>query len=304
MKFLGVIAFLFLMLALALASYFLWLNLPVGETNSGEYLQNLDYGTPGQSQFYQNMRYRGSEISYFIEGLCSDKKRQDSVGAFDYLEENTVLRFTQVENAEDSEILILCSEIEPKAEEAGHFVAGEGGPSAVVNATQFNVIFTGRVSLFREDLCDKPQVALHEILHSLGFDHNNNSQSIMFPVTNCKQTLDEEIISEINSLYGTPEFSDLVVEKVSASKTGAYLDFEVVVSNYGLKDSLDSKLELIVSGKTVKEFSLDIVEIGTKKILSVQNVKISRSAESVRFLVNSEEDELSKENNWADVVLG
>ena len=42
--------------------------------------------------------------------------------AFKILEEKTVLKFNEVDYAENSQILILCSEIEPTAEEEGHFI--------------------------------------------------------------------------------------------------------------------------------------------------------------------------------------
>ena len=155
----------------------------------------------------------------------------------------------------------------------------------------------GKISLYRPENCDKPQVAMHELLHALGFDHNNNEKSIMYPLTSCNQELDQDIISEINYLYADPSYADLLIEDLQANKSGRYLGFEIIVSNVGLLDSEDSKLVVYAENEIIKEFDLNELRIGTRKILTVSNIRVPRDFEFLKFEVVSDEIELSKENN-------
>jgi len=301
MRMLGV---LFLILSfgfLGFGVYLLWLNLPGDPVEFQEYSADIPSFEGNNSQFYSNMRYRDKVISYSIEDVCNVKKREDAAEAFSILSESTVLRFFLDE--ENSEIRILCSDLAPEPKERGHFVAGEGGPSEVINASLFNVILSGKVSLFRTDKCEEPQIAMHEILHALGFDHNNNPGSIMNPVTNCNQEVDSYIIEEINDLYSKPSLPDLIIEKTSADKIGRYLDFEIIVSNIGLKDSKNASLVVKADSSEVKEFSLGIIEIGTKRILTVENVRVPRKFDKIVFSVVSDEPEFSKDNNEVEISV-
>src|SRR3989344_6683226 len=131
-----------------------------------------NYIISNSSQFYSNMRYKDSNISYFIEDDCSDEKRSEVLSAFAEISAKTILTFYQ--SSEKHEIKIYCSEISPTPQEEGHFVAGEGGPSEILNTTLYAVILSGKISLYRDDECKQPKIAPHEILHALGFDHNSN----------------------------------------------------------------------------------------------------------------------------------
>jgi len=291
---------LLLFVMLGIGAYIFWNNLPGEQVQFNSYNINYVPESSHGGQFYPNMRYREKRISYTIEDACGEKKREDVLKAFELLDEKTVLSFYP---SASGEIRIFCSEIAPEPAERGHFVAGEGGPSQVINTSLYSVIFSGKVSLYRADSCDNPQVATHEILHALGFDHNGNKESIMFPTTGCNQILDQYIIDKINSLYSADTLPDLAIEKVDANATGRYLNFEIVVINLGLMDSKDSNLKLYTNSEEIKEFDLQSIEIGTRKVLTVQNVKIPANAQKVNFIVESSEKELSKENNDAEVQV-
>ncbi len=303
MKIIEVIVLLLLFFVLGFGTYILWLNLPGKSVEYQPYATDYSGMEGNGIQFYPNMRYKDRVISYYIEPSCSDKKKLDVEESFSFLSVNTILRFTHG-LSNDAEIKVLCSNIAPTAQEAGHFVAGEGGPSEVINASVYSVILSGKVSLYRDDKCGEPKVALHEILHALGFDHNyTSSKSIMYPTTQCDQTIDKYIIDKINSLYSVDSKTDLAIEKVNANKTGRYLSFEIVVINIGLKDALDSTLNVIADGENVKDFNLGKIDIGTKKVLTVQNIKIPSNSEKIRFEIKNTQDEVSFDNNVVEVGL-
>jgi hypothetical protein len=299
MKFLDFVIVILLFALLATGVYLLWLNFPVEPTEFDEYVANLSLELPNESvQFYSNMRYADGEISYFISKNCSTKKTNDFIDAVVFLEHETVLDFYP---SDKPDILVTCSNIALSADEAGHFVAGEGGPSVIINATNYAVILLGKIALYRPESCDSPQVATHELLHALGFDHNNNKNSIMFPVTSCDQTFDRGIVNEINRLYGVPSAADLVVENVKANKTRRYLNFDIVVANYGLKSVADSNLRVESGGKLIREFDLGDLDLGAKKTLTITNLKVPSDAEEFSFIVETDEEEISKTNNVARI---
>ena len=253
-------------------------------------------------QFYPNMRYKDKIIGYKIEDVCDGAKKQDAIDAFDILSQESVLKF--YENTRNPEIVILCSNIAPSAEEKDHFVAGEGGPSKIINTTVYSVILLGKVSLYKVDKCDQPKVAVHEILHALGFDHNKNPKSIMYPVTDCSQTIDQEIINDISRLYAAPSLPDLIIEKAEANRTSRYVDFQVVISNLGLKDSEHATLEVYAGDTLIKEFNdLNDLSIGRGRIISVTNLFLTGDIGNINFVVKTNEEELSKANNIAEVSI-
>jgi len=294
------------------AGFYLWINLPIGEqvelkqTNSmnGSAANGLadtrEYVS--STQFYPNMRYRDRKISYLIEANCTQKKQKDIEYALALLSSRTFLTFTSTK--ENPELRYLCSNIAPDPEEEGHFVAGEGGPSEIINTSAYAVIFTGKVSLYRPEICEEPKIVLHETLHALGFDHSSNPDSIMYPVTSCKQIVDQYIIDEINNLYKVDSAPDLSIEKVNASTKGRYLDFSIVVVNIGLKDTNSALLSVFANGDKVKDFDLQKIEIGSKKSLSVQNLRIP-SAEKITIQVQSNDpsSEITLNNNKVELAL-
>lgn len=297
--------------ALGIGLYALWINLP-GEavsykpfsagTQTPEGLGNMSVS--GEIvQFYPNMRYRDRNISYRLESTCTQKKWENIQKAFNVISERTALSFYS--SRESPEIRVLCSEVSPASEEKGHFIAGEGGPSEVINTSKFAVIFTGKIALYRDERCDEPKIAIHEIFHALGFDHYNNSRSILYPVTGCDQEIDAEIISDINSLYSFDSLPDLMIESIYANKTGRFLNFDINITNVGLMDSKGAELKVYVNDNKVANFSVGALEIGMKKLLFVQNIRVPSDSENIVFSVDSADDEeITMKNNRAEITLG
>ncbi|MBS3090934.1 matrixin family metalloprotease [Candidatus Pacearchaeota archaeon] len=305
MKLGDVILLIVLVAGLGVGLYFFFYYLPIGTPiEYKEFRANINnYANISltSQQFYPNMRYRNKQISYSIERRCDQEREADMEKAFSVLSAETSLEFYPSNT--NPEIIILCSEIAPTPEEKDHFVAGEGGPSEIINTSILSVIMLGKISLYRADDCNEPKVALHELLHALGFDHNNNPGSIMYPVTNCKQEIDQSIIDDLNRLYGILSLPDLVIDKIDANKTSKYINFEISIANLGLKDSSGSKLELYSGDEIVKEFDLGGIELGRKKILTVSNLFLGGNSNNLKFVVVTSESEISKENNVADISV-
>ncbi len=301
---------LLLLLAMLGASlYYLYINLPAEEIkytfgdkniNNNGVIENLVYDS--SQQFYKNMRYKSNRISYKIESACDEKKAESIKDAFSILESKTILEFYP---SDTPDIRILCSDIAPEAGQKNHFVAGEGGPSEILNTSLYSVILEGKISLFRDENCRDTKIAVHELLHALGFDHNNNPKSILYPTLNCEQTIDEDIISNINKLYTPASAPDLKIVYVNATKSGKYLNFYIEVINQGLQDASGVSLSIYSNDELATDYDLDEIDIGVKKILSVENLKISRSSEEISFVVdeNNLVSEIFENNNRVELRL-
>jgi hypothetical protein len=268
---------------------------------SSNFSSNVGISEKGE-QFYPNMRFPDKIISYRLESTCPQKRWVDVERAFAIISERTVLKFYN--SRDNPEIKILCSRIAPMPGQEGHFIAGEGGPTEIINTTNFAVILGGNISLYREEQCDEPKIAIHEILHALGFDHHNDSSSIMNPVTGCNQEIDQYIIDDINTLYKMDSLPDLIIDSIKANRTGRYLNFEINISNQGLRESKGANLEIYTLDRKIGNFSVGDLDIGTRKMLFVQNEKLAGDSSKIIFLISSkDEGELSLDNNRAEISL-
>ena len=248
-------------------------------------------------QFYDNMRYPSKDISYNIQG-CPLKKKDDMERSFEIIENLTVLNFYPVTS--DEEISVTCDE---KARFEGDlFIAGEGGPTKITQSENFNVIHKGGILLIRESKCENPNVGIHELLHALGFDHSDNPNNILYPISKCSQEIGQDTIDMINWLYSFPSLPDLMLENVSATMEGRYLDLNLTVRNAGLNDAPEAKIEVYADGKLVQEINFDLLDIGNGRRITMNNIFIlQKSINELRFLIKADFEELEKENN--EVIL-
>lgn len=301
----GIILLVVLVGALAVSSYLLYLNLP-GEPQEFTFIddesdENVVYGT--SQQFYENMRFPDKKITYNFKDECSGEKIVNAGEAFSVLEEKTILKFEKTSN--NPQIIIFCSDISPEPEEKGYFIAGEGGPTEVINTTLYGAILSGKLSLFRDETCNKPHIATHEILHVLGFEHNNNPESILYPTLDCDQEIDSYIIEDINNLYSVEGKADFKIINVNAVKSGRYLSFDIEIINRGLSNAENLVLSVYADGEFVKDFEMDAVGIGIKKTLHVENLAISRFADEVSFVLDEQNiiPEIFEDNNEIELIL-
>jgi len=307
-------SFIFILFVVVLLVFYWFIPFGTIEFNVAPNNYNFSLNASGTEnmQFYKNMRYPDSEISYKIYD-CPLQKENDMLEAFEIISSNTILEFysfdSDTENKESflgenlseqeistEEISVTCDS-EVKIEDK-MFIAGEGGPTEVIGGEIFNIILHGKILLIKESACERPNVAIHELLHALGFNHSSNPNNIMYPFSKCRQTIGEDIPILINQLYSVPSYSDLAFENVSAVMHGRYLDANVSIRNGGLRDSEKAKLEIYADDSFVKEIDLDIIKMGYKKIIKLSNVWIKKTNfQELEFFINSSFNELEKKNN-------
>ncbi|MBI2631521.1 matrixin family metalloprotease [Candidatus Pacearchaeota archaeon] len=298
MKVIDLIMLLMLLGLIGIGLYVLWMNLP-SQTIYYKEVENKFFSNTSLKktfQFYPNMRFKSKDISFSMEETCDEKKRSNIYEALSIISEKTILNFKKDDSS--PQIDFLCSEIDPLPEHKNYFVAGEGGPVEIINTSQYYVILEGKVSLYRDETCKTPHIAVHEIFHALGFDHVNNRMSIMYPVTDCEQEIDQFIIDEIKKLYSENPLPDLAISESQANKSGPYLSFSVTVTNEGLEDAENVSLLISANNKEIKSFDLDNLKIGVKKFFVVKNLRIPRDSNNLVIEVKSNSpEELSEENN-------
>tara|TARA_Y100000310_G_scaffold314134_1_gene363217 strand:- start:785 stop:1720 length:936 start_codon:yes stop_codon:yes gene_type:complete len=256
---------------------------------------------PNGTLFYPNIRFTTKKISYNIDASCEGSKAEDSRNAFQILSDETSLTFHE---SQRGDIKVSCSKTEPIPQE-GFFVAGEGGPNSIINASNFYVINNGTILLYQENKCAKPIVAIHEILHVLGFKHSSNQKSVMHEMSNCNQQLTKEIITTINEVYKPETLPDLTLKETSATKSGKRLGFNVEIFNAGLAMSFSSKIGLYADGELITEYEIGELEIGSGKIIKVENLRVPRTINQLTFKVDSKESifEISEDNNEKTLIL-
>lgn len=247
-----------------------------------------------QMQFYKNMRFPSNKITYSIDEDCSIQKRGEMRQAMRELEKLTLLEFSIRESS--GEITVSCSEKDKMVE--GLFIAGEGGPLNITSGKYFNIIGAGHILLIRDSNCEGPNIAIHELLHVLGFNHSTNINNIMYPLSKCPQTIGEEIPTKINKLYSYKTLPDLELENASAIMVGRYLDVNLSIRNEGLIKAGKSKIVVYIENESVKEFEFKEIDIGHGLNIELKNIWIpKRKIEELKFSIENDFDEITFENN-------
>jgi hypothetical protein len=289
----GILAVVFLLFAIGImVFYFVPFNTTYFRANSGNDNFSIIQGNESM-QFYPNMRFPENIISYRISN-CSLQKEDDMEYAFNLIENITPLRFYSV--TEDEEIFITCEE--RNRVNKGLFIAGEGGPTNITVAGQLSVITAGEILLIRESDCPKPNIAMHELMHVLGFKHSANPENIMYEITDCEQTIGQDLLDKITELYSIPSYPDLAFGDVSASMTGRMLDMNMTVMNAGLSNSGDSKISIYAENNLIKEIQLEPIKIGYARIITIRNTFVAQlSVSELNVIIESDLNEINKENN-------
>ena len=281
-----------LFLSSLMVFYFFPFNTINFDVKTGNYNFSAIYGNKSM-QFYPNMRFPSSAISYRISD-CPLQKQDDMKYAFRAVEDITPLSFYPVDNNE--EIFVTCQDIGVLHD--GFFVAGEGGPTNITVAGEFNIITHGAVLLITESACQKPNVAIHELFHVLGFGHSSNRENIMYSVSDCDQTVGQDMIQAINTLYSVPSLPDLVFENVSARMSGRLLNINLTVLNAGLSYAGNSTVTIYADGSVVREVNLGSLSAGYGRIVIMKNIFISQiSVKELELVINDNFYEISKDNN-------
>jgi len=288
-----IFAVIIIVLLLGYSSYYFASEELEFSANPRNYNFSVNNTDNNNMQFYPNMRYPNREITYRIYN-CEKKKSQDMEDAFGIMENLTILKFNEV--SDNEELYITCNET--TRFKKNMFIAGEAGPSWTVRAGWYNIILRGEILLMLDSGCERPNIAIHELLHALGFNHSNNPNNIMYPISSCKQTIGEEIPQLINEIYSTESLPDLVVENASAHKHGLFLDINISVRNVGLNNASSAIINIISNEKIIKQIGLEGIEIGKGRIITLTSLLLTKlNADEIIISIDSADRELDKKNN-------
>ena len=299
MRFGGILSIV-LILIFILSAFFYFM--PTNNLNFTITPQNYNFSIGGDSdmQYYPNMRYSDSSISYRISN-CSLAKQNEMQSAFSVMENKTNLIFYPRDNNE--QITITCED--KNRIENDMFVAGEGGPTNIIVSGNFYVITKGEILLIRNSDCPQPNVAIHELLHSLGFKHSTNPNNVMYNVTNCDQVIGDDTLTLINQLYSFKSYPDLTFENVSGFMNGRFLNVNMTIINEGLNDAPESTLIIYADNSIVKEINLDALKIGEGMVISLGNIFVPQiNFNEINLEINSTFNEITKENNKLNLKIG
>jgi len=316
MKLLNILFLLVFLLAISLVSLYLYQNLPGEEielkiknlnitlTNPNKMPENAIANVSGELlQFFPNMRFNHNNITYFINSECSEDKKERMNLAFSIIENETEIITFNPDSEENADILVGCS-FDSYETEKNVFIAGEGGPTKILNLSVYPLILRGKVILYNETSCDYPITELHELFHVFGFDHINDAKTIMYPYSKCNQKINPEMIETIKELYSTPALAEIYFENITASKKGVYLDFNITARNEGLIEAKNITLEVYSEEKKIGSFGLGNLNPGEGTGFNVKNLKLSsRNAEKIKMLIVTETSEYNTDNNEAELEI-
>lgn len=287
--------FIAILVILALSVYwFVPLNKIHFNTGPRNYNFSLNSSVNSDLQFYPNLRFANTDISFKIYD-CSLQRKYDMERAFDIIEEKTILSFYPVQYGE--EIFVTCEDKNVFDKESKTYVAGEGGPTSVTISGNFNIISSGEILLLKDSGCENPNIAIHELLHVLGFVHSDNPNNIMYEFSRCDQTIGEDMVDYINELYSVPTQPDLAFEGVGAVMNGKYLTVNFTVRNNGLTYSGKSKVIIIADEKIVKEVEIAPIEAGEGIKISLSTWVPQINVKKIEFVIDNDFSELDKINN-------
>ena len=305
-----IILVIFASAMLVFSLMFMYQNLPQApiEMKRGgiipEDIAIIAYGTT--PVFIKNLRFNHNHISYFIEAGCSEIRENAMIEAFGIFEdEMDLISFYEVENKIEADISVGCSDDYIELGE-NLFVAGEGGPSKIINTSIFKLIEKGKISLYNDPQCDYPIVELHELSHVFGFDHSDNPSNIMYNVSRCDQRITDDMIELIDKLYSIEPLADALISELTAVKKGRYLDFNITILNEGLIGIDSINLTVVAGGKEIQLIDLGELDVGYGRTLKATNVKLpSINVEKVDFILDADNivRELNEENNFIQMII-
>jgi hypothetical protein len=243
-------------------------------------------------QFYPNMRFQQKEITYRIHD-CPLEQQNQMTQALKILENITILKYLEVNSNE--ELYITCKSENVVKEDL--FVAGEGGPTKIINTHHYNLILQAKILLIKESKCPKPNIAIHELLHTLGFDHSENQNNIMYPIYKCSQEIGEEIPRFLNEIYSIKPLPDLQIQNASARIASKFLNVNFTIMNTGIVSSKPSEVEILASEKKIKTYSFEELEPGAGINVQLNNIAVFNNPKEIMMNIKKTEEEYDYKNN-------
>ena len=271
-------------------------NQTIKDNNTPIFNSDISDEYPEGILFYPKMRFSTNHITYTIDESCPETRVKNAQEAFAILENETILNFEEL--SKGGQTLVSCSDDIPFIDDT-LFIAGEGGP-VIINSSNRVIITNGSVLLYEDSKCSKPIVAIHEILHVIGFQHSSNEESIMYNMSDCNQKITSEIVNKIEELYQEESLADLFFKNISAVKHANYLDIEFTVSNSGFKKSEKTNVQILgENDKVTTDYDIEELNLGEGLIINFKNIKIGYSTKEIKLVIDSFDKvkELNEQNN-------
>lgn len=303
----AIISFIILVSLLSSAFYFTYpfleSSLSPLNPNSIENLPEANLTTT-EIQFMPNIRFNHNKISYQYESGCEDRKEKMNL-AFEIIT-NLSSQISFEEQTNDADITISCSEKNIQKSE-NIFLAGEGGPSSILNLSIYPLITEGTIKLYdqKKDMpCENPVVEIHELLHVLGYNHLANKSTVLYPYYHCNQQIPEKIIAHLDNLYSQEPKSEISFSKLEATKHDKYVDYNLEIKNEGLIPAEEVFL-IIKSGNTeIDKTDFSTINPGNGKTYTVQNQRLpSGSIDKVTFTITTSTSEYFNKDNSQTITF-
>jgi len=152
--------------------------------------------TPTQEK---NPKWYTNNLTYTFQGNCTKTHIEKTGEAFAYLlnNTNTSLTFKEVYSYECPDIKIDCLNITDLEETTIGL-----STFSYYNESEYTIIVGSEINLtIGDQLCPKPNLQLHEILHVFGFDHTGDGSDIMYKRYGCMQTLKDGLKNDLAQIY-------------------------------------------------------------------------------------------------------
>jgi hypothetical protein len=152
------------------------------------------------------LHYSHTDLTFSFNdiSLCGDIEPNRVRKAFLEIQNqtNNLLTFKEVNRIGD--ITINCSRGVPLGEQPGYIVSAYGGyTNQGWIITQGQLYFNNIMkNTYSPGCLNYPDVEIHEILHTFGLQHSNNTKNIMYPINQgCVYKIDNESLSHLIEIY-------------------------------------------------------------------------------------------------------
>lgn len=157
-------------------------------------------GLPQSEMYYPNIHYKSKNISYDMSVYCSPEIKASFSEAISFIDKNTILDLYPSRNNQNPNIKIVCK-TNPEIDSST--IAETYIYYLKIHKNYLEIPYSEIYFYEKEEECP-PNVAIHELLHTLAFDHNKNINNILYPILSCEnQKIDKDnyLFKRIDEIY-------------------------------------------------------------------------------------------------------
>jgi len=215
------------------------------------------------------------------------------------LETSNLVVFNEMKNKDEASLVINCISGYINQTEENVYIIGLAGIKSFYEVNNFSIITEAEI-LLSSTLADcvKPVRILHEIGHILGFNHTDDTSSIMYPEESCTQKFTPEIVDTIRELYKC-SLPDLYFSEAKATWSKEKLNLEIYISNRGTKISEPVDLSIETNNTLIYKGKLDPIPPGKILTIKVEDIKVRNKPENISIIIDPylNLQEIDKNNN-------